>query len=242
MRSICGLVLVILVAACAPINTAPPIPSFSQKQDFYLPPIEEEYQIQIGDEFSVRSYFDPNLDQETFVRPDGRASLLLTGDVEVVGMTPSELDNHITDAYSKMLDAPEVVVIIKKAIGRQVYIGGEIRKPSIQALKGSRTLLQSITVAGGLLATANSQQILLLRRQKDGRFKHYLVDLDKILFKEAPDPYLRRHDVVYIPKSDIAILNQNVDQYINKVIPRAVILQFNLSKELDDAVDSITNN
>ena len=229
----------IISSGCASYDAVSAIPGPTDAPQFYAPQIEDEYRLQVGDVISIRSYYDPQLNQEIFVRTDGRISLLLMGDVRVAGMTPDELDNIITERYSKVVDAPEVTVVVQKSAGLSVYLGGEVKSPSIQKLEGQLTVLQSITLAGGVLPTANMNQVLLLRRKKDGDFKVYKMDLEMVLRNESADIFLQRQDVVYVPKTTIANVGKFVDQYINKIIPDAVNLTYGWFRNENPAVEII---
>lgn len=216
------LVVVSLFAGCASDSSVPEIAGKEALPSLYVPVVESEYRFQVGDSLAIRSYYDPQLNQEVFVRPDGCISLLFMGDVNVVGMTPSKLDEIVTDAYRGIVQSPEVTVVLKETSGSSVYLGGEVKHPSVQPLRGQLTLLQSIALAGGFLSSANLNQVLLMRKQTDGSFKTYKLNVEEVLESNTPDLYLQRYDIVYVPKSTIANVNQFVDQYINKIIPTSV--------------------
>lgn len=203
-----------------------PIPTPAESPSLYVPPVEQEYRFQVGDTLAVRSYYDPQFNQDAVVRPDGRISLLLVGDVKVVDMTPAGLRDALVKVYRRVVDTPDIVVSLTKSAGLAVYLGGEVRQPSVQRLDGSLTVLQAITAAGGLLPSANVNQVLLLRRKPDNQLQVYKIDLDKVLRNEAPDVFVQRFDVVYVPKSQIANVGQFVEQYINAIVPRSVMFSF----------------
>src|SRR5262249_56860494 len=72
------------------------------------------YRIQIGDQLHVRFLYQPDMSEELPVRPDGRISLLATGELDVVGLTPTELERLIVERSSAHLREPEVTVIVTK--------------------------------------------------------------------------------------------------------------------------------
>ena len=217
-----------------------PAPAKDEAPGIYIPPVESEYRIQVGDRLAIASYYDPNLNQEVMVRPDGRISLLVMGDVDVAGITPTELDKIVTDAYGRVVDSPEITVIVKETANSGVYIGGEVRNQALQPLRGNMTAIQAITSAGGFLTTANRKQVLILRQQRDGQFQTYQMNMERVLLGEIPDVYLQRTDVIYVPKSTIANINQFVEQYINQIIPRSVQFTFAYQRIRTDQDSSIT--
>jgi len=215
------------LSGCVTINyPVPSIPGPRQEPNFYSPTVEKDYIIQVGDVLAVRSYFESQLNQEVTVRSDGKVSLLLMGDVEVVGLTPEELRSRVTEAYSAVADNPDFTVVVLKSSAQSVYVGGEVQRPSMQPMEGQLTLMQAITTAGGLLVTANRSQVLLLRHQRDGRFSVYKADIEKVLKNEVPDFYLQRRDVIFVPKTLIANINDFVNQYVNNIIPHSVSLTY----------------
>jgi protein involved in polysaccharide export with SLBB domain len=121
-----------------------------------------------------------------------------------------------------------VTVVLARSAGMAVYLGGEVRVPSMQPMEGPLTLLQAVSLSGGFLPSASTSQVLLLRHDAEGQFQIYQIDAGAILANASPDVYLRRHDIVYVPRSLIANINKYVDQYINQVIPHAVLTTFGL--------------
>ena len=220
--------LVLLLSGCAGKLTNAEVPDAHESgtPELLAPQIQPEYTIRVVDRLAIRSFYEPELNQEVVVRPDGRISLLLMGDVFVANMTPSNLEETIITAYRRVIESPDVTVIVKQSAGMSVFLGGEVRNPSLQPMDGSLTVVQSITTAGGLLPTANANQVLILRRQADGQFKTFKLDMERVLVNEIPDVYLQPKDVVYVPSTRIANVNKFVDQYINQIIPDVVRVNF----------------
>lgn len=218
-----------LVAGCAvvaePPPALPPLPPPAQVPALYQPPVVQDYRLQIGDALAIRSYFDAQLNQEALVRSDGRISAILLGDVVAAGMAPHELAQQMRSRYGKLVGTTDLTVVVVRSANMNVYLNGELRTPSVLPLDGSLTLLQAVARAGGMLASANTQSVLLIRNRDDGSLDVHAVDVNKILRNEAPDPYLLARDVVYVPKTQIAQVGQFVEQYINAIVPRAVQLQ-----------------
>lgn len=221
-------VLLAALAACASQQyPAPALPGPAEAPAFYAPQLDGEYRLQAGDTIAVRSYYDAQLNQEVLVRPDGRVTLLLLGEVVAAGLTPEELAKKVRDPYLRLVGKTDITVAVVRSAGMNVYLSGEVRTPAIQPLDGSLTLLQAIARAGGTLASANTGNVLLIRNRPDGTLLVGKVDVERILRNEAPDVYLQRKDVVYVPKSEIAQAGQFVDQYVNAIVPRFVQLQLN---------------
>jgi protein involved in polysaccharide export with SLBB domain len=218
-RDVLAMGLVGLIG-CA--SSVPPLPAIPESASVPPAVADVPYRVQVGDLLAVRSYYDPQLNQDVRVRPDGRISLLLVGEMEVVDKTVPELTSAMTEAYGRLVEAPEVTVVLGEAVGMNVYFGGEVRTPSVHRLEGPLTVAQGLMLAGGLLEAGDPHQVILLRREDPRTFRSYVVDLDAILTGGAPDVYLRPSDVVHVPKTGIAEANKFVAQHIDRIIPQAL--------------------
>ena len=107
----------------------------------------------------------------------------------------------------------------------------------MQRIQESLTLMQALTLAGGVSNSANISQVLLLRNDANNELKVHQIDTDKILNNEIPDVYLSRNDVVYVPRSPIADKNIWMDQYINNMIPD--FLRFNINYQLGTSESNV---
>jgi protein involved in polysaccharide export with SLBB domain len=218
--------LTALAAGCAALEyPAPPLPPREQAPAYYAPALEKAYRLQVGDTIAIRSYFDAQLNQEVVVRPDGRVSLLLIGEMVAADATPEQLAERIREPYKRLVGNTDVTVALVRAAGMNVYVSGEIKVPSLLPIEGSLTVLQALSRAGGTLSSANTANVLLLRSDESGSLSVAKVDLERILRGEAPDVFLRRRDVLYVPKSEIAQAGQFVEQYVNAMVPRFIQFQ-----------------
>lgn len=228
IRNCCIPAAILATAACAPLQyPVPPLPAPAEAPALYVPPLDVEYRLQVGDSLAVRSYFEPQLNQEVLVRPDGRVTLLLVGEVMAVDLTPAELAARVRDPYRRLVGDTDITVAVLKSAGMSVYLSGEVRTPALLPMDGSLTLLQALARSGGTLPSANTENVLLIRNRPDGTLAVSKVDVERVLRNEAPDVYLLRRDVVYVPKSEIAQAGQFVDQYVNAIVPRFVQMQLN---------------
>lgn len=221
------------LTGCTTIYPAPSPPDPKVAPELYAPPLEPEYRIRVGDRLAVRSYHDPQFNQEVWVRPDGRISVLLVGEIQVIGMTPQALNTLISEKYRNSIGDGDVTLIVQQLSDTNVFVGGEVKSPAVLPVTGSLSLMQALMATGGLLATADQNQVLVFRQQDDGKIMMSKVDIDRVLMNELPDLYLRRRDIIYVPKSGIAKVGDYVDLYINRLIPRSVLLQFGFLKALD---------
>ena len=181
----------------------------------------KEYRIQPGDLLDIKLFYNPELNEQLTVRPDGRITLQLVNEVMAAGLTPAQLTAVLTKAYGAELRNPKVAVIIRTSVADRIYVDGEVARAGLLPLVGPTTVLQSISAAGGIKESAKTGEVILLRKTEDNKMTAFRINIDGA-FSGAPssnDIYLRPNDIVYVPKSTIADVNTWVDMYIRKNIP-----------------------
>jgi len=212
------LVLTILLTACAANNIVTPDQAGTQPTSYPM----KEYIIQTGDTLDIKFFYNPELNETAVtVRPDGRISLQLAPEIMAAGLTPVQLTDTLTKSYSKELANPGVTVMIRSFSSQRVYVDGEVSKPGMVALAGPLTVLQAIAEAGGFKDTAKPSQVLVIRKTKDKKPLAIAVDIDdaRNAVQGSQDILLAPYDIVYVPKSAVANVNQFIDQYIRRNIP-----------------------
>ena len=157
--------------------------------------------------------------KQVFVRPDGQVSLPYIKDMLAEGFTCRQLSQALEEEYRKFVKNVKITVSMLHAHSNRAYIMGEIDKPNFYRLPGTITLTQLVAVAGGFSSRANTHQILLIRRAKDGRPAPRLIDMDNILGKGdlTEDPIINQYDVVYVPKTrltEAALVMESIWQLI----------------------------
>ena len=192
----------------------------------------QEYKIQIGDEFDIKSYYNPELNEHVIVRPDGRISLPLINEIPVVGKTPSQLAGELTDRYSSEFKQPQVSVILRIFGAQKVYVAGQVNKPGMVNLVGPLTALQAVALAEGFTDVARTGEVVVIRRGQDNRPVATTVDLKSVSNGNDPkaDLLLQPYDIVYVPRSRIGNVNRWVNQYIRQNVP----IPFSFSYRLDN--------
>lgn len=146
-------------------------------------PVVVDYLIGIGDVLSIRVWREPESSADVVVRPDGRISLPLVNEVEVLGLTTEALRAKVTELMLRFHDNPVVSVIPIEINSRQVFITGMVGKPGPYPLMAPTTVLQLIAMAGGLLDFADEKNIIVVRStevQPNGVPKSYVVNYDDI--------------------------------------------------------------
>lgn len=130
--------------------------------------IPPEYVIGLEDVLAVNVWREPELSvKEVMVRPDGKVSLPLIGEIQASGLTPKQLQERIFERLKEFVAAPTVAVVILKIVSRAVSIVGQIAKPGVYYLGSPMTVLELLARAGGLSEYAKSKNISIIRNEGD---------------------------------------------------------------------------
>jgi polysaccharide export outer membrane protein len=209
----------IMSAGCAHEVKNPTAINYSELPKMSIP--TEEYIIHAGDLLDIKFFYNPELNEQIIVRPDGRISLQLAKEIYVAGLTPAHLTDQLTKTYSTELDNPEITVIVRSFSTQRVYVDGEVNKPGLLELVGATTILQSISMAGGLKDTAKTCEVIIIRRDTENKVATIVVNIEKVLngVDSKQDIVIKPQDIIFVPKSHIAKINEWVDQYLRKNIP-----------------------
>ncbi|MFZ5569587.1 MAG: polysaccharide biosynthesis/export family protein [Thermodesulfobacteriota bacterium] len=159
------------------------------------------------------------------VRPDGRISLPYIDDIRVIGLTTQELRDRLESRYQKLINNLTLSVVMLRARSNRVYVMGQVERPDFYELPGPITLTQLISMAGGLGPEAETDQVVIIRRKKNGQPDVQMVYLGEVIDrKTVMDPLIQQYDVVYIPRTAIASAALTADA-LWRIIP----LEFNIS-------------
>lgn len=175
-----------------------------------------EYVIQPGDQLDIKFRVTKDLNEQVTVRPDGMISLQIVGDIPAAEQTAEQLRQRLVGAYSKELKDPDVAVIVRSFSAYGIFVGGEVQLQGRVPLSHQLSLLQAVILAGGFRDTADRARVIVRR---DGVNHMFNLKAELHGMVAGQDIPLEPNDVVYVPKSHIAKVNQFVDQYIEKVIP-----------------------
>ena len=121
-----------------------------------------------GDVLQVVVYGHEDLSREGsnspyVVRPDGKVSFPLIGDVDVIGKTVTQFREEITNRFSKYLVDPSVSVNVIKLGTTRVYVLGEIKKPGLYELEKSHRVIDALAKAEGFTEKSSKKNIFLVR-------------------------------------------------------------------------------
>ena len=121
-----------------------------------------DFELGIGDVIHVSVWREQELTQNAVVRPDGKVSLPLAGEIEVAGKTAVATQALIRERLRQFIVDPQVAVSVLEIHSRQVFITGQVQRPGAYPLLGSVNILQLIASAGGLTPFAHRKDIIVL--------------------------------------------------------------------------------
>lgn len=168
----------LLLAACATGGGGSSVPPEAARA-----PVED-YLIGVDDDVQVSVWRNPDLGITVPVRPDGKISVPLIGDVAAGGRTPNEVAADIQEKLGAYVRDPQVAVILTQLRSHEylsrVRVTGAVRQPVSIPYRQGMTVLDAVLAAGGVTEFAASDRSSLYRKA-DGQTTSHAVRLEQIL-------------------------------------------------------------
>ena len=159
-----------------------------------------DYRLAAGDKLRIEVYKDTQLSQALQIRPDGKITLPLVGDIEATTRTPIELRDQITKMLREFMTNPVVTVIVTETTPQVVYVTGEVNKPgALPIANGQMSIIQAIAMAGGFTDFANQKDIRVLRKNAAG------MQTLRFNYKDAIDDESRREPLPLLPGDTVIV-------------------------------------
>lgn len=181
----------------------PPAEEVKPKEPGTLPssgpgaPIDPKtYKIGSEDILMIKVWREPDLSGPVMVRPDGKISLPLVGELQAGGNTPEELSAQVTEALGKVMTRPEVFIQVQQVNSKRYYVSGEVTKSGVFSLVTSITVLEALSLAGGLREFANPKKIVIVRGNERLKFNYKEVIAGKNLKQNI---MLQHGDHIFVP-------------------------------------------
>lgn len=159
-----------------------------------------DYTLNPGDQLNVAVWKEPDLTLTVIVRPDGKISFPLTGDVGAIGRTVTQVQADLATKLKTYIPEPVVTVSVTGIEGNKVFVIGQVNKPGAYTMNPRYTVLQALSLAGGMTAFAATNDIIVLRKssgqQRSLPFRYGDVSHGKSLEQNV---LLEAGDVVIVP-------------------------------------------
>lgn len=166
-------------------------------------PRGSEYVIGASDELDIRVWRNGDLSTEIAVRPDGRITMPLIGDIEVAGLTPTQVKEAVALRLTHFVKAEEaiVTVAVKAVNSYHVTVTGNVATPGRFGASTYLKVSDAIALAGGPTRFAEPDATLVIRRGAKGEMRRIPVDYEKIIEgeDERQNIVLLRDDVIHVP-------------------------------------------
>lgn len=182
----------LLIQGCSnPIDDAvgAPIPAEAHKR-------QASGNLAPGDVITISYPGAPEMNLSQKIRPDGRLSLPMIGDVRAAGKSPTSFQSELQRRYQDNLQDPKVVVAILTAAAA-VYVSGEVRAPAKISLDRPMTALEAIMEAGGFTPVADPRKVSVVRTVSSAH-QRFNINMNDVMSGKAKAFYLQPYDVVYV--------------------------------------------
>jgi len=164
-----------------------------------LPPPKDQSSLGPGDVFHMEIVGEKDLPTEYQVASDGTVDLPYIQRVKVEGLEPQEVSKLVRERLidQKILSDPSVSITVKEYNSKKVTLLGQVAKPGSFPFSPGLTLIQAVSLAGGLTSIANTDRVNLTRKDKQGA-RTVVVSVDAITDGRSPDIPLQAGDQIYV--------------------------------------------
>ena len=192
-----GLALVVSCASDIPSVTTLVVPQGTNQDTVDS---VDSYLIGPGDVLSVDLWKEPELSKQVTVRLDGSISLPLVNDVKAAGLTCGALRNYLEKKYQDYVEFAKISVTLVESHSKKIYLLGKVNSPGEYELKKNMTIVQAISLAGGLAEWADAEDIRLIRKI-NGVDQTFKVDYEAIVSGEdlSQNVLLQPDDTIFVP-------------------------------------------
>jgi polysaccharide export outer membrane protein len=198
------IILGIFLSGCAATSVSPPAPlpapTNSTRPVVVTETTKDDYIMGPEDVIEIAVWKEPDVSRVVSIRPDGKISLPLTGDIQAAGLTAEQLKGKIREALAGYMDEPNVSVTVQGINSLKIFIQGEVAAPGVYQLRSNCNILQAISLAKGFTEWAKKDRIVVFRKEGDKALS-IPVNYEKILSGEDPaqNIILQRDDTIVVP-------------------------------------------
>lgn len=201
MNKLVLILVTLFIVGCSTKREYPPIEPYAPSTSG-----QSTYVIGVGDMLSISVWRNQDLSVQVPVRPDGKVSVPLVGDIQAAGLSAEQLAQKLTSELSNYVRTPQVTVIVENAVSSEflhrVRITGAVNSPMSVPYRDGMTVMDIVLLAGGLTPLADANGAKLYRNTSEGT-KAYPVYLEDILDKgDLRSNYaISPSDTITVPES-----------------------------------------
>ncbi|HWR45849.1 polysaccharide biosynthesis/export family protein [Sporomusa sp.] len=189
-----------------------------------LPIVAQDYQLGAGDVLTINVWgFDELKIDQLPIRPDGKISIPLSGELQAAGMTPGELATTITSKLGQYIKDPVVSVNVFKFRTTRVYVFGEVVKPGMYEIEKQHNLIDALGSAGSYTRDAAKKKVYIIRKEQTNA--PLKVNLLNLLEKGdmSQNVTLNDGDIVYLTKNNRIEFAKDILPWISATYQISVI-------------------
>ncbi len=132
-----------------------------------------------GDVLEISVWKDEALTRQVVVRPDGKVSFPLVGDIQAKGRTVEELRQAVEDKTKAFVPDAPVTVVVMEVGSPKVYVVGKVARPGLYVMAETLRVMQVLAMAGGMTSFADKDDILIIR-EKYGMQRTFKFNYSKV--------------------------------------------------------------
>jgi protein involved in polysaccharide export with SLBB domain len=210
-------VMTIILAGCGSSKNTVMIDEIQPEPVEYKEP---EVRLSPGDVLEVKFFYTPEINTTQIIRPDGKISLPLIGEVPVQNKTTDDLRNELYDQYSQYVSQIDITIIIQEYSTRRVYVGGEVYFPGVVPMPGKLSVFEALMMAGGVKLESGVYENVLVIRYQEGVWTGVKLNIEQIMEGSKVAPYyLNPLDIVFVPETRIYKTNRWIQLNIAGILP-----------------------
>ena len=160
--------------------------------------VPPDYRLVVGDKLRIEVYKDAQLSQSLQIRPDGKITLPLIGDVMAAGQTPLALRDAIATSLKEYITNPVVTVIVVETQPQTFSVMGEVNNPGAHPFKGMVTMLEALAMAGGFKDFANTKNIIIQRSTATG-LQRIPFNYKDAVKRDSKPVFVQPGDIIIVP-------------------------------------------
>jgi polysaccharide export outer membrane protein len=154
-----------------------------------------------GDVLEISVWGDDVLQRQVLVRPDGKISFPLIGDMQAAGLSVDELRADLEERISEYIHSAPVTVMLLEARSSRVSVLGKVQKPGVFPMDGPMYVLQALALAGGVTPFASSKSVRIIRVDEEGNQHALPFNYDRVMDGKNLEQniLLESGDVILVP-------------------------------------------
>jgi polysaccharide export outer membrane protein len=185
-------------------QVVPPLPEAGAEKATLT--VTSDYILGPEDVLDIAVWKNADLSKTVTVRPDGKISLPLIGDVVAVGKTTRQLADAISAKLKEYKENPQVSIVVSQVNSYAIYVLGEVMHPGKFPLKSKVTILQAITLAGGFTPIAARNKIVVFRFSENGdKDVKIKANYDDIVLRDSAS-----QNIALMPGDTLVVPSENM--------------------------------